>query len=40
MNLSHVRRVTKPDAILSDGTAVPLPRGAYEALNRAIIAYH
>ena len=38
VNLSHVRRVTKTDAILSDGAAVPLPRGAYEPLNRAIIA--
>ena len=40
VNLSYIRRVTKTDAILSDGAAVPLPRGAYEALNRAIIAYH
>ena len=40
VNLSYIRRVTKTDAILSDGTAIPLPRGAYEALNRAIIAYH
>ena len=40
VNLSFIRRVTKTDAILSDGAAVPLPRGAYEALNRAIIAYH
>lgn len=38
VNLSYICRVTKTDAILSDGTAVPLPRGAYEALNRAIIA--
>ena len=40
VNLSYIRRVTKTDAILSDGAAIPLPRGAYEALNRAIIAYH
>ena len=40
VNLSFIRRVTKTDAILSDGAAIPLPRGAYEALNRAIIAYH
>ena len=40
VNLSYIRRVTKTDAILSDSAAVPLPRGAYEALNRAIIAYH
>lgn len=40
VNLAYIRRVTKTDAILTDGTAVPLPRGAYETLNRAIIAYH
>ena len=40
VNLSYIRRVTKTDAILSDGAAIQLPRGAYEALNRAIIAYH
>ena len=40
VNLSYIRRVTKTDAILSDGAAIPLPRGAYAALNRAIIANH
>ena len=28
VNLSYIRRVTKTDAILSDGAAIPLPRGA------------
>ncbi len=37
INLNQVRRVTKKEVILADGTALPLPRGAYEALNRAII---
>ncbi len=37
INLNQVRRVTRKEVILSDGTALPLPRGAYEALNRAII---
>ncbi|MCD8131583.1 MAG: LytTR family DNA-binding domain-containing protein [Lachnospiraceae bacterium] len=37
LNLNQVRRVTRKEVILSDGTALPLPRGAYEALNRAII---
>lgn len=37
LNLRHIRRVTKTEVHLSDGTALPLPRGAYEALNRAII---
>ena len=31
------RRVTKAEVMLNDGTALPLPRGAYEPLNRAII---
>jgi len=29
----------KKDVFLSDGTVLPLPRGAYEPLNRAIIAH-
>ena len=39
LNLQYVQRVTKNDVYLSDGTVLPLPRGAYEPLNRAIIAY-
>lgn len=38
INLKHIRRVTKTDVHLSDGTVLALPRGAYDALNRAIIA--
>ena len=37
VNTSYIRRVTKAEIKLSDGTAVPLPRGAYEGVNRAII---
>ena len=36
-NLFFIRRVTKQEIVLSDGTVLPLPRGAYEKLNRAII---
>ncbi len=39
VNLSCVQRVTKTEVYLSDGTALPLPRGAYEMLNRAIIQH-
>ena len=39
LNLKFVRRVTKTDVYLSEGTVLPLPRGAYETLNRAIINY-
>lgn len=39
VNLSFIQRVTKTEVRLSDGTALPLPRGAYEPLNRAIIAH-
>ncbi len=38
VNLKCIRRVTKTQVFLTDGTALPLPRGAYEPLNRAIIA--
>lgn len=37
VNLSQISRVTKTEIRLSDGTAVPLPRGAYDGINRAII---
>lgn len=39
VNLSFIQRVTKTEVRLSDGTVLPLPRGAYEPLNRAIIQY-
>lgn len=38
VNLKYIQRVTKTEVHLSDGTVLPLPRGAYEPLNRAIIA--
>lgn len=37
LNLKFIQRVTKTEVRLSDGTVLPLPRGAYEPLNRAII---
>ncbi|MGN0405372.1 MAG: LytR/AlgR family response regulator transcription factor [Bariatricus sp.] len=37
VNLTRISRVTKKDIILNDGTLIPLPRGAYEGVNRAII---
>ena len=37
LNLKYIQRVTKTEVRLSDGTVLPLPRGAYEPLNRAII---
>ena len=39
VNLKFVAHVTKTEVQLSDGTVLPLPRGAYEPLNRAIIAH-
>lgn len=39
VNLKYINRVTKTDVYLSDDTVQPLPRGAYESLNRAIINY-
>ena len=38
INLNTVQRVTKTECYLSDGSNIPLPRGAYEPLNRAIIS--
>jgi len=38
INLKLVRRVTKTEVYLADETVIPLPRGQYEAINKAIIA--
>lgn len=37
VNLTQITRVTKTEIKLSDGTAIPIPRGAYDGINRAII---
>ncbi len=37
VNLTQVSRVTRTEIILSTGDVLPLPRGAYEGINRAII---
>lgn len=37
VNLTQIGRVTRKEIKLSDGTAIPLPRGAYDGVNRAII---
>lgn len=37
VNLTQISRVTKTEIRLADGTAIPLPRGAYDGVNRAII---
>lgn len=37
INLTYVQRTTRTEAYLTDGSVVPLPRGVYEKINRAII---
>lgn len=37
LNLGKVRKVTKREVQLFSGSRLPLPRGMYEPLNRAII---
>ena len=37
VNLTYISRVTKTEIKLSEGSVVPLPRGAYDGVNRAII---
>ncbi|MEF2781868.1 MAG: LytTR family DNA-binding domain-containing protein [Clostridium sp.] len=39
INITFVQKVTKISVYLFDGTILPLPRKAYETINRAIIAY-
>ena len=37
LNLAYIQRVTRTEAELTSGERIPLPRGQYERLNRAII---
>ena len=37
LNLAYIQRVTRTEAELTTGERVPLPRGQYDKLNRAII---
>ena len=39
VNITKIRRVTKKEIMMEDGSVVPLPRGAYETVNRAIIDF-
>lgn len=39
VNLHFVKKITKTQVILKDGTELPLSRKAYEAINRAMIQY-
>lgn len=38
-NLRFVRKITKTQVFLKDGAQVPLSRGLYEGINRAMIQY-
>ena len=37
VNLGEITRVTRTEVFLRDGSVLPLPRGAYDGVNRAII---
>ncbi|MBE6730205.1 MAG: response regulator transcription factor [Ruminococcaceae bacterium] len=37
INLKEIEKVTKTEVFLSNGTSLPLPRGQYDNINRAII---
>lgn len=39
VNLRYVKRITRSEVILKDGTEVPLARGKYDGINQAMIAY-
>ncbi len=40
VNLTQVSKVTKTDIFFNSGETVPLPRGSYEKVNRAIIEFN
>ena len=37
VNVTCIARVNRTEIVLQDGTALPIPRRAYESVNRAII---
>ena len=37
VNLGFVRKITKSDVVLKDGTTIPLARGLYDRINQAFI---
>lgn len=39
INLTYIQKVTRKEVWLTDNTVIPLSRGLYEALNRAIITH-
>ncbi len=39
VNLRFIRKITRTEVTLKDGTALPLSRRQYEGLNQAVIAY-
>ena len=40
VNLARVRRITKTDVILDDGSTAPLSRRLYDEVNRAFITFY
>ena len=40
VNLTQISKVTKADIFFNSGETVPLPRGSYEKVNRAIIEFN
>ena len=39
MGLRYVERITKDTVFLEDGTALPLGKGLYDEINKALINY-
>ncbi len=39
VNLRFVKKITRTQAVLKDGAQIPLSRGLYEDINRALIRY-
>lgn len=39
VNLSYIGKITRSAVYLSDGAVLPLPRGQYDALNKAFISH-
>ena len=39
VNLRYIRKITKSDVTLKDGTVIPLSRGLYDSINQAMIRH-
>lgn len=40
INFSHIQKITRKEVFMDTGTAIPIPRGKWEALNQAYLEFY